>query len=68
MWGTEVTDALRPHQHERRGHTNQWKMNLTTGSVPKTMAYFVLPYLLSYFATDSIRDGGSVHHRAVLWQ
>ena len=23
--------------------------NLTTGSVPKTMAYFALPYLLSYF-------------------
>ena len=35
--------------NEKDEDVSHMEKNLTTGSVPKTMAYFALPYLLSYF-------------------
>lgn len=37
--------------------------NLTTGSVFKTVVYFSLPFLLSYFFADVIWNGGFIHNR-----
>ena len=39
--------------------------DLTTGSVFKTVIYFSLPYLLSYFFTDIIRYGRFICSRPV---
>ena len=48
MWGTEGTGPS-VHINMKDEAIQSMEKNLTTGSVPKTMAYFALPYLLSYF-------------------